>query len=232
MKRNVCYTCITANYDTLKDPKIISTNWDYICFTDNPQSVQSDIWHIVDINNGMPKGFDQLHPIRKNRYIKTHPHLFFNDYDFSIYVDGSIQILNELDTFKMMYCMNIDTPLYLLPHQIRNCIYQEFNACIHTMKDLEGIIYIQMKKYMAEHFPFNFGLSHNCIIGRYHNDENCIKIMETWWNEILTYSYRDQLSLFYALWKLNLKDSISYIPYHIPFTYFDYAGTNKHIKND
>ena len=25
--------------------------------------------------------------------------------------------------------------------------------------------------------------------------------METWWNEVLNHSYRDQLSLFYAIWK-------------------------------
>lgn len=229
--RNICYTYITNNYDQLKDPEVVSPGWDYLCFTDDPQTTKSNVWSIYDIRSGMAKGFELLDDNRKNRFIKMHPHLLFGDYEFSVYVDGNIPIRNGLETFKLMYCMNEETPLYLLPHQIRNCIYQEFNACIRNMKDNEGIIYVQMKRYMTEKFPFNYGLSHNCIIGRYHNNENCIKIMNEWWEQIMQYSYRDQLSLFYVLWKLNLKNAISFIPYQIPFAYFDYTGANKHMKD-
>ena len=32
--------------------------------------------------------------------------------------------------------------------------------------------------------------------------------MEFWWNEINKNSHRDQLSLFYSIWKLNCKNNI------------------------
>ena len=43
---------------------------------------------------------------------------------------------------------------------------------------------------------------------RKHNDPNCIKLMEYWWNIVLNGSKRDQLSLFYAKWKTNVNIKI------------------------
>ena len=42
--RKVVYTCISGNYDTLKDPTVVTPGWEYICFTD--QKVISNVWTI------------------------------------------------------------------------------------------------------------------------------------------------------------------------------------------
>lgn len=45
------------------------------------------------------------------------------------------------------------------------------------------------------------GLTENNVIYRKHKDPRCIKVMEDWWYMVENYSRRDQLSLFYVLWK-------------------------------
>ena len=61
-----------------------------------------------------------------------------------------------------------------------------------------------------EKFPDNNGLSENCLILMKHNDLKCINFMNQWFYEIKHYSYRDQLSFNYILWKTN-QSIIKYI---------------------
>ena len=41
----ICYTCITNKYDNLKDPRVVTPGWKYICYSDEQQ--KSDIWETV-----------------------------------------------------------------------------------------------------------------------------------------------------------------------------------------
>lgn len=199
MNKNVCYTSIFGNYESLKDPNIISSNFDYICFTDNNE-LKSNKWKIIYINNL------KMEPKKRNRLLKVLPHYILNKYDFSIYVDGSIHILDDLNIIKDNICK--EHKLYTFKHPDRNCSYQEFFGCLYYKKDDPKRMYEQLLKYFSEGFPFNYGLSENCVLCRYHNDDICKNIMNTWWNEINNHSYRDQLSLYYSLWKNNAKDYI------------------------
>ena len=199
MNKNVCYTCIFGNYESLKDPNIISSNFDYICFTDNNE-LKSNKWKIIYINNL------KVEHKKRNRLLKVLPHYIFNKYDFSIYLDGSIHILDDLNIIKDNICK--EHKLYTFKHPDRNCSYQEFFGCLYYKKDDPKIMYEQLLKYFSEGFPFNYGLSENCVLCRYHNDDICKNIMNTWWNEINNHSTRDQLSLYYSLWKNNAKDYI------------------------
>ena len=54
--------------------------------------------------------------------------------------------------------------------------------------------------------------------------------MKIWWNEIKNYSYRDQLSLNYAIWKLNLNIKIYYLSERFMLNYFTYKNHSKIIK--
>ena len=61
-------------------------------------------------------------------------------------------------------------------------------------------------KYQKENLPNNTGLVDNSLIIRKHNEKDCILLMEKWWNEIKIYSYRDQLSFNYIMWKTGIKN--------------------------
>ena len=203
MNKNVCYTVIFGDYDNLNDPEYLSENFDYVCITNN-KNIHSNIWKIIYIDKQFNNKISQ---IKFQRYLKLHPHKILQNYQFSIYIDGNINIYNDLNYIKDNIC-NKNVLIYFKPHPERNCTYMEYFGCLYYKKDsLENMSY-QLLKYWNEGFPQNYGLSETNIIGRYHNNENCIKLMEFWWNEIITHSHRDQLSLFYSIWKLNLKNDI------------------------
>ena len=127
MNKNVCYTCITGDYDNLIDPIYISKNWDYICFTNNKKLV-SNVWQIKYI----PDFLNCLDNYRINRYIKILPHIIFGKYNCSLYVDGNILIDGDLNTLIKKYNK---VPIYIKQHETRNCIYKELAACINQNKD-------------------------------------------------------------------------------------------------
>ena len=203
MNKNVCYTCIIGNYDKLKDPKYITDNFDYICFTNN-KNLKSDIWKIIFIDKEFNNKISQT---KFQRYLKINPHKSLYKYDFSIYVDGNIIINDDLNNIKNNIC-NKNVSIYLKPHPQRTCTYMESFACVYYGKDTLENTSKQLLKYWIEGFPPNYGLSETNILCRYHNNKDCIRLMELWSNEILNNSHRDQLSLFYSIWKLKMKNNI------------------------
>ena len=223
MNKNVCYTCIVGNYDTLKDPAVISENFDYICYTDNPK-IKSNIWEIKPIDDIINKYSNNI----MNRFIKWLPYIFLSDYEFSIYVDGSIKVLNDLNEFKNKYCNDPDILMYLIPHNKRNYIYEEFLANAYGRKEEVPILYNQMKKYLNENLPDNYLLTHNCMLFRYHNKHEYIDIGNNLWKEMSRTTFRDQLSLPYIIWKLDLKDKIKLINPGVLNKYFDYNNSWNH----
>ena len=186
----VVYTCITNNYDAIREISNPIPGYDFICFTDN-KKLTSNTW-MIDF---LPDKLKGLSPVRQQRYIKTHPHEFLSDYEVSIWIDGNVDILQDPTPLINDFCIEIPT------HPERKCIYEEGIACIKQHKDTSTNVNKQLNRYKREGFPKNFGLPQSCIIIRHHNNPDCIKIMNEWWNEIEKGSHRDQLSFSYVLWK-------------------------------
>lgn len=92
MSRIVCYTCITGGYDKLKQPQVVTQDVDYVCFTDN-ERLSSTVWQMRRI----PDELKHLSDVKKQRIIKICPHRYLAEYDVSIWVDGNIQVKNDLD---------------------------------------------------------------------------------------------------------------------------------------
>ena len=191
----VVYTCITGDYDTVINPKYITEGFDYICFTDN-EELTSSVWDI----RPLPSETEGLSQIKKQRYVKTNPHKLLHDYDLSIWVDGNVEIKSNLNEFIDEY-INDDCSIYVPQHPNRDCIYDEAVAVIGLKKDTEENVNPQIERYENEGFPRNYGLLQSNILLRKHNSEDCIKLMEEWFNEIKNGSHRDQLSFNYVLWK-------------------------------
>lgn len=221
--KKVIYTCIVGDYDDLTTPPFLE-DWDYICYTDQP--LKSDIWEIREI----PTELKYLSPIKQQRYIKLHPHLLFPEYDFSLWIDANVTINKNFNKYIEQNCTEEGTVLFIGKHPSRNCIYREAITCKTMKKDSDEIINKQMDKYRNEGFPENMGLPQSCIIFRYHNEQSCIDLMNTWWNEIEQFSHRDQLSFNYALWK-NPNTQVKYLDKSIfSNEYFYWSGVHKKRK--
>ncbi len=191
----VVYTAIVNNYNPLRNPAHIDPEIDYVCFTDQPK------WFALTNNTiwkGRPFPKSNLDPTRANRQVKLLPHRFFPEYDYSIYVDGSIRIIGDIRALLEKYAY---PSMLSFNHPLRSCIYEEGQVCIEMRKEDPQVITRQLDMYRSEGFPENFGLIEGGVLIRRHNDPTIIKLMEEWWHELLTQSRRDQLSFPYVAWR-------------------------------
>jgi len=190
----VVYTAISQGYDDLKEPSYISEGVDYICFSDNP-SLKSKIWKIVPFLD------KELDNVRKCRQAKILPHKFLSGYKYSIWVDGNINITNDINDLIVKHFKKSNHEFVTFRHPSRNCVFLEAEECIKQKKDNKQTIKKQMNKYKSEDLPVNVGLVESNVILRNHNSHNLISVMEDWWKEIEHHSRRDQLSFNYVAWK-------------------------------
>ena len=75
-------------------------------------------------------------------------------------------------------------------------------------KDDPNLIVPQMDKYKKEGFPEHFGHVISGIMFRRHNEQDCIDVMKTWWEEIKYHSHLCQLSLGYSFSPFNSQNTI------------------------
>ena len=220
--RKVVYTCITGGYDTLIEPSVVTEGFDYVCFTDCT-NIESKTWEIRQL----PKEIKELNTtnVKKQRAIKILPHRYLSEYDISIWVDGNILIKDDLNTFLNKEC-NTENNIFIPQHPIRQCTYDEAKECIKLKKDTKENIEPQVKRYKLEGFPLKKGMVQSNIIVRRHNSQNCIRLMEQWWNELYNGSHRDQLSFNYVLWK-NPDIKITLLPKSIYNSEFFFWGRHK-----
>lgn len=194
--RIAVYTCITGYYDKLLEPVYVPENVDFYIITDMAINLSS-AWKKIDINTVEEvHGFDNT---RKARYMKTHPHVFFKDYEYSIWVDSNIRVVGDLS--KFIKCVGKTVPFASNWHPDRNSIYAEVEACISRKKDDPDLLRKHIDNYKKVGMPEDFGLIETNMIVRKHMEKCCIELMELWWGELMQWSKRDQLSLPYVIWK-------------------------------
>ena len=216
--KKVVYSALFGNYDKIKkvNPQ---HGFDYILFSDTYNlSHNNNItnWIILPI----PEKVNNLNisKVKKQRYLKLHPHLYFQNYDLSIFIDSTFDIKGDLNEFLL----RILTPkynIYFFEHPDRNNIFDESFAVVNYKKEKHSMAKLIRERYNNENFPDNTGLIEGCLIVRKHNEKDCVNLMNKWFEEIEKYSYRDQLSFNYILWKT--KNKIKYISKNYALGYFN-----------
>lgn len=199
-KKIAVYTCIAGAYDNLIQPLEKDPMCDYYYLgLNNPENIGAYRW--VDITGKFPDVIEGDYP-RINRYCKMHPHIFFPQYDYSVYIDGSIQIQTNI-SHLVRKISDIGIASYGMPFAADTYEHAVSLWYRNGRGEPGGRTRIQnqMQRYAKEGFPRFFGLTENGVLVREHNNENCIRIMDTWWGEVLNYSRRDQISFMYAVWK-------------------------------
>jgi len=137
-------------------------------------------------------------PKKQSREVKINIHKFI-EADLYIYIDANYKVMGDLNAFASQYFKG---GYLTMQHPNRRCIYQEAKAVIQIQKDNADVVGNQMLAYQKERMPANHGLYMN---GFFIRDNSFNDICEQWYNEVEKHSYRDQLSLYYILWKNKKK---------------------------
>ena len=189
MKRVVVYSCITGVIDSLKTEQ----RWgdaDWVLFTD--QKFKGGNWWVQPA----PDMF--TNPRRNARLMKTTSHRLFPDHEYSIWIDGSIQLLHSPEWLIDTYMGNND--LAALTHPDRDCVFEEAEMCKQLEKDDPRIIDRQMARYKENGLSPHSGLAETKIVIR-KNSGRVARFNDDWTLEILNNSLRDQLSFNYCALK-------------------------------
>ena len=204
--KKVVYTAMLGKYDKVRSI-VKEKGYDYFILTDQTQIENNSGWTILNVEKHI-KNLN-MNIFKKQRFFKTHPHLFFKDYDLSIYLDSTFEIKGQLDEF-LLRILTPKLSIYVLEHPDRNTIFKEMDVVMALHKDSNETIFSVKKKYNDVNFPDISGLAECCLIIRKHNDLFCKNFMNNWFYEIQYNSHRDQLSFNYILWKFGNK-GIKYI---------------------
>ncbi len=205
MSRVCVYTAIYGDYDTLKPMPEQDVACDYVCFTDNSALANPGRWKI----NRVRRPADE-HPRISARFFKTlHPRIFRRGrlrmfgprYDHTVWIDGSIRVKSA--SFVREFIRHIGSSGWsMFVHPDRNCIYPEAALSMTMPKYFDQPIAAEIEAYRAEGYPSENGLIATGLIAR-STSADLSAVEEMWWNQIMRWTYQDQLSLPVVLWRLN-----------------------------
>lgn len=201
-KKIAVITAIYGDIDDLKEMPVQSISFDRFCFTDSniipKDKSEFNGWKLI--RPSYPR-YD-LHPRIKAKYFRTFSHSVseLKSYDIIIWIDGSIKIINP-DFVEFMIKDISENEMCFFKHHTRNCAYEEANICKqYVTKYLSEPLHEQILEYSIEGFPKNNGLIETGCFAKLINSRTN-KVMEEWFMENIKYSYQDQVSLPYVLWK-------------------------------
>ena len=183
------YTVIIGKGYKLREPEKVCPGWSYVCYTD--QNIKSNVWKIKKYEKNIDIGNNR----QNSRFLKI-----ISCYsDVSIYIDAKFKPINNLDRFVERY-LDEYVDMVLLKHNKRNCLYKEAKFVSNNGIEKWGNLQCQLKRYLKEGMPKNYGLWAPGIMIRKYS-----KLMDAfnqfWWNEYINGTERDQISLAYSLWK-------------------------------
>ncbi|MCR4665733.1 MAG: glycosyltransferase [Desulfovibrio sp.] len=188
------FSAVSKDYDSVKIPHVPDPHCDYILFSDTPKR-ETGLWQI------RPIPFWNQDPTRITRYVKLHPHLLCPGYKAAMWVDQNVLLLDvfhrEIEDFLASDC-----PIGTFYHPTRAGFHEESLACMQLHKDSMDTLKRQLACYMGEKVPED-GLYYTNVVLFNLSHPLLPSLLAAWWAEIERFSKRDQISLPYALKKVN-----------------------------
>lgn len=195
------YTCVTNGYDRVIPPRAPVPGVDHILFTDDPDRDATPGWITRPIDTGLDA---DLSPALRNRYYKLLPHKVLPDYATSVYLDANIAITASLAPF-LVDVFGGPENLSLFRHPSRTTVAAEMQACLDTgrVRNPDALRH-EVAGYARDGFPDTVPLTGNSILARRHHAPDIVAAMDMWWDVLERGGGRDQISLPYVRWKLDL----------------------------
>jgi hypothetical protein len=195
--KRVIYTNIIGDYERLNEELVPDfPGIPLLCFTDN-KNLKSDKWNCVYIE---PKFSSD--PIRSSRYLKIIGHELLNEFEEIMWVDNCVQLKPNAVSLFNIYLKSNDLAIPI--HSFRENLKEEFITVLDYGYDDPRILLNQMNDYNHESSEIlKSKVFWNGIILK-RNNLIVKDAMRLWFDQLLKYSKRDQLSLPYVLSKVKI----------------------------
>jgi len=186
------YTALLGGYEELNEQPIAAqSDIPFICFTDDPD-LTSDTWQLVHVEPLLP-----LDLVRSQRDLKIRGHAALDGFDETLYIDNSVLLLKTPELILDEWLADADYAVSL--HSYRERVIDEFDEVVALNYDDAGRVHEQLLHY-SELYP---ELIHqhpywNGMIAR-RRGAVVDAAMRRWFDHVLRFSRRDQLSANVAL---------------------------------
>lgn len=204
MLKGIVYTAQFGNWegkaDFLIEPKM--ADWRYIIFTDQ-ERIKEEIqapWEVQIVES-----FSLLEGglIRSSRFYKALPHLVLPKTPVSFWLDYKCPKVSDKPQLTLD---GMTKELGLLRHS--GDVNNEFHAVWVGGKYTEKRIFDEQRDfYIRQEFPLTTPTVACTTILRRHTPQ-VEKFNNAWWEQQCRFTYRDQLSVNYVLWKLKMEPAL------------------------
>lgn len=222
---------MTGGYNDILQPLVVDDRFDYILFSNDFLAKNIGVWQLRPI----PDVVDLNDNKRLSRYPKSHPDEMLSEYDASLYIDANIQIAEKgiYERIIELYDQGVIYAGIKLNISNRDCIYDHaLDICMMGVEH-DYVAVNQCHELYKHGFPRHYGLNENNVMYRRHCAEMKV-VNEEWWWWITNYSFRDQFSFMYCLWKYHIPNVYLLPPEHdtrtSPFFNFIQHNTNVVVK--
>lgn len=204
----VICTAVTGGYD-YPTRQVVIPGVDYLYFTDGKSIFDISFpWQV----HRLPESDDHLDNRRKSKRPKLDPHSIevLNKYKYFIWIDGEIGIYNPNFVPEILSYMKNGFVASPHPDALGNpgryCAYGE--ATIRPPKYANEPLDAQCDFYRSEGFPEDYGLYACGVSARDMTNPKVKELGALWHQQNLQWSYQDQVSFPYCLWKTGLQPDV------------------------
>jgi hypothetical protein len=132
---------------------------------------------------------------------KLLPHRVLPDHNVNLWVDANLPPAAKPEELVSTYLREHDVVSFR--HPARHCLYHEGAICEKNQTDPPGTIRRQLDRYRVEGYPPNNGLAAAGVLLRQQSDR-MKRFSDLWWEEVASFSVRDQISFNFAAWKMGI----------------------------
>ena len=199
MKEKICvYTCMTGNYDNIKEIPKKEKGIDYYCFTNN-KNIKSNTWNVIYIED---LELSNVELARRTKILGTP--LINEKYDIIMWMDAAVTFQKNIRDFIDTYLEKNDS-FVAFKHGNRKNIKEEMHACFRFNKEEKDKIERLIDFYEKENYQYDNGLIESTVFIKRPKNKKVIETSKLWFDMIRNYSKRDQLSFNYCIKKTGLK---------------------------
>ena len=188
----VVYTALFGPTESLVEQSVAaSSDVRLICFSDNP-ALSSTTWEVVQVNP-----LFRADPRRSQRDIKIRGHKLLEEFDEWLYIDNTVRLKQTPEQILDDWLVNADWAA--LSHDTNSTLWSEFEANRQLSKETPERLDEQLNDYIKFHRDV---LDKHPLWNGFFARRNTAEVSECarlWFDHVLRYSARDQLSLLVAL---------------------------------